>query len=87
MTISVIINVDQDVIQVNNDKDVKLLQIDFVDVSLKACWYVCWTRRHHLILKVTVSNLERGFPLVPFADSHLMVGTDEVKLSELFSSS
>ena len=87
MTISVIISVDQDVIQVHNDKNVKLLHKDFVDLSLEACWCVRVTERHHLILKVTVSSPERGFSLVPFADSHLVVCSGEVELCESFSSS
>ena len=39
-----------------------------------------------MVLKVTVSSLERGFPLVFFADSHSIVGTGKVELGELFSS-
>ena len=39
--ISVIISVDQNVIQIHNDENVKLLGKDLVDVSLEACWCVC----------------------------------------------
>ena len=39
--ISVIISVDQDVIQIYDDKDVKVLSKDLVDLSLEACWRVC----------------------------------------------
>ena len=41
MTISIIINVDEDVIQIYNDKYIKLLSNDLVNVSLEACWCVC----------------------------------------------
>ena len=41
VSISIIISVDQNVIQIYNDKDVKLLGKDLVDVSLEACWCVC----------------------------------------------
>ena len=37
VTISVIISVDQNVIQIYNDEDVKFLNKDLVDVSLEAC--------------------------------------------------
>ena len=40
VSISVIISVDQDVIQIHNDEDVKLLRKDLVDVPLEACWGV-----------------------------------------------
>ena len=38
VSISVIISVNEDVIQINNDKDVELLSEDLVDVSLEGCW-------------------------------------------------
>ena len=87
MTIPVIISVNEDDIQIHNDENVKLLSKNLVDVFLEACWCVRQTKRHHLILKVVISSPERGIPLVPLADSYLMVGTGEVKLSELFGSS
>ena len=37
VTISIIISVDQDVIQIYNNENVKLLCKDFVDISLEAC--------------------------------------------------
>ena len=86
MFISVIISVDQDVIQIHNDEDVELLRKDLVDVPLKACWGVRQTERHHLVLEVTVSSPERGLPFVPLSDSHSMVGTGKVELGESFCS-
>ena len=87
MTILVIIIVNKDVLQIHNDEDVRLFSKDLVDVSLKACWCVCQTERHHLVLEVAISSPERGLHLVSFADSHSMVGTGDVKLGELFGSS
>ena len=40
VNIFVIISVDEDVVQIHNDKDVKLLSKDLVDISLEACWCV-----------------------------------------------
>ena len=87
MTIPVIISVNEDVIQIHDDEDVELLSKDLVDVSLEACWCVRQTERHHLVLKVAVLSPKRSLLLVPFADSHSMVGTDEVELGKLFCSS
>ena len=86
MTFSVIISVNEDVIQIHNGKEVELLSKDLVDVSLEACWCIRQTKRHHLALKVAILSVERGFPLVSFANSDSMVGTGEVELGELFSS-
>ena len=87
VTIPVIISVNEDVIQIHDNEDVELLSKDLVDIFLEACWCVCQTERHHLVLKVAVSSPKRGLPLVPFADSHSMVGTGEVELCESFCSS
>ena len=35
---SLILSVDEDVIQIHDDKDIKLLCQDLVDVTLEACW-------------------------------------------------
>ena len=37
ISIFIIINVDEDIIQIYNDKDIKLPSKDFVDVSLEVC--------------------------------------------------
>ena len=87
MFISVIISIDKDIVQIYNDEDVKFFSKDLIDISLEAGWRVGFTKRHYLVLKVTVSSPECGFPLVLFADSHLIVDTGEVELSESFCSS
>ena len=41
VTISIIINVDKDIIQIYNDEDVKLPSKNLIDKSLEACRYIC----------------------------------------------
>ena len=82
MSIPIIISINEDVIQIYDDKDIKLLSKNLVNISLKACWCVCQTKRHHLVLKVTVLSLERDLSLVSFADSHSMVCTNKVELGK-----
>ena len=41
MTIFVITSVDKNVVQIHNNKNVKLFGKDLVDKFLKACKYVC----------------------------------------------
>ena len=41
MIISIIINIDKDVVQIHNDKDIELLSKDLVDKSLETYWCVC----------------------------------------------
>ena len=83
MTISIIISVNKDVVQIHNDEDVELFYKNLIDKPLEACSSGCQPERHHLIFEVTVSSFKRGLPLVPFVDSHLMICTGKVELDKL----
>ena len=87
MTIFIIINVDEDVVQIHDDEDIELLCKNLINESLEAYRCVCSSKRHHLILELAVSSPERGLPLILFADFHLMVRTGKVKLSKPLSPS
>ena len=68
-----IFSIDQDVVQVYNDKDIELLGQDLIDVTLKDSRSVRETKGHDLILKVAISSSKNHFSLVTFSDSHSMV--------------
>ena len=87
MAISIIISINEDVVQIYNDEDVELFYKNLVDKLLEACRYVRQSKGHHLIFEVTVSSFEHGLPLVPFTDSHSMIYTGKVKLGKPPSSS
>ena len=82
MTISIIISVNENAIQIHDDEDVKLFYKDVVDKPLEACRCVCQSEGHHLIFEVTILSFERGLPLVPFADSYPMVCTGKFELGK-----
>ena len=85
MIISVIISIDKDVVQIYNDKYVKLLSKNLVDKSLKACKCVCSPKNHYLVPEMAILSPERGLPLVPFADFYLIVCTGKVELGKLLN--
>ena len=87
MVIFVIISVNKNIVQIDNDKDVKLLNKNFVNISLETYWYVCLPKKHHLVLEMTVSSSERRLLFIPFTDFHLIVCTCKVELDKLFSPS
>ena len=80
-----VLDIDQNVIQVDNDKDVQFLGKDFVNVTLEASWSVGEAEGHDLIFKVAIPGAERGFPLVTLFNSHLMIGTSEIQLGKPLS--
>ena len=41
MAIFVLIGVDEDILQIHNEENIKLFRKNFIDIFLEACWYVC----------------------------------------------
>ena len=79
-----IFGIDEDVIEVNSDKDIEFLSQNLVNIALKAGRYFEQPKRHYLILKVAVSSLKSRLLFVALFYSHLIVSTCEVKLDKLF---
>ena len=77
-----IFGINQDVIQIYYNEDIKFFSEDLVDVALKTGWYIEKIKRHDLVLKVAVSGAESRFSLVAFSDSHPMIGTNEIQLGK-----
>ena len=40
MTLAQIFDINKDIIQINNNKNIKLLGQDFIDITLEACRYI-----------------------------------------------
>ena len=79
---SLVFGVDEDIIQIHNDKNIEFFREDFIDIAMKCCRSVGQSKRHYLILKVFVSGPESSFPLISFANSHPVIGTGEVELGK-----
>ena len=82
MAFALIFGVDEDIIQIHNDKDIELFRKDLIDVVLECCWSVGQSKKHYLIFKMVVSGLENSFLLISFANSHPVIGTGEVELGK-----
>lgn len=55
------------------------------NVSLEVCSYIGKLKKYHLIIKIIVSHAQSHLLLIRFANSHLIVGIDQIKLDKLFS--
>ena len=82
MACSFIFGIDENIIQIYNDKDIKFFHKNFIDVALECIWSIGQSKRHYLILEVTVSSPESSLLLIFFANSHPMIGTGEVELGK-----
>jgi hypothetical protein len=64
-----VVGIDQDVINIDNDANIKHIAENVIHEMLKNSWTVGKTERHDLPLKRTVSGLKGGLPFVTFRDS------------------
>ena len=55
-------------------KNVELFYQYFIVVVLESGRYISQSKRHYLILKIAIMDLESHFPLITCFDLHLMVG-------------
>ncbi len=69
-----VLGIDQNVVQIHDNKDVKLLSEDLVNIPLEASRCVGKTKKHDLILEVAVLSSESSLPFIPFSNPHLLVG-------------
>ncbi len=77
-----ILSIDQDVIQVYHNKDIKLFSENLIDVALKTSGFVKKAKRHYLVLEVVVSGAKDYLLFVTFSNSHLMIGTSQIQLGK-----
>lgn len=65
-----ILGTNQNVIQMEDHKDVKLFSQNLVNVVLKTRWHVSQAKEQNLVLKVNISSLESCLPLISFTYSY-----------------
>ena len=80
---SFIFGVNEDIIQIYNDKNIKFFHKDFINIALEYCQINGYFKKYYLILEVNVSGPESSLLLISFANSHLVVGIYEIELGKL----
>ena len=78
MWLTRVLGINQDVIQIYLNKNIKLFSKNFVDVALKTGRRIKKTKKYDLILEVIVSGIKSHLLLVTFSDSHLIIGIGEI---------
>ena len=77
-----IVGVDEDVVQVHEDANIKEVAKNVVHESLKGSWRIGESKRHYTPFKRAIVSSECGFPFIAFTDSDKMVGMSEVNVGE-----
>ena len=73
ITLAGIFSINQNVIKVHNDKNVKFFYHNFVDIAIEADGDIRKTKKFDLILKIAVLNSKDYFLLVIFPNSYIMI--------------
>ncbi len=82
MRLSWILSIDQDVIQIHYNEDIKLFSENLIDVALKTCGYIGKAKRHYLILEVVVSSVKDRLSFVTFLNPYSVIGTSQIQLGK-----
>ena len=70
---SLALNIDENIIKVYDNKDIKLFYQNLVDIVLKYGWCIGPAKKHYLILEIAVMGLESHLLFIAFFDFHIMI--------------
>lgn len=65
--------IDQNVIQIHNDKSIEFFGQDLIDIFLETCQSIGQTKRDYLIFIVIISGLESRLLFVAFFDTYTLI--------------
>lgn len=78
-------NVYQDIIKVENKKNIEFCNLDLVNILLKTGQRIEKCKKHYLIFKITILSVKSRFLFIAFLYSHLIIGVGKVVLDETLS--
>ena len=75
-------NLDQNIVQIYNDKDVKLFSKNLIDIALETGQSVRESKRHDLILKMGILGTKGTLLFVTFLNPHSIIDASEIQLGK-----
>jgi hypothetical protein len=81
-----VFGVDEDVVEVDDDTDVKHVAENVVHEVLECGWRIGEAERHDKVFEMTVAGAESGFPFIAFFDAEKVVTRSQIKFGEVFGS-
>ena len=70
-----ILNIDQNVVSIYDNKNIKFFSKNLVDIVLKTGWSMGKAKRHNLILEIVIPSLKSSLLLISFSNFYLVVNT------------
>lgn len=65
-----VFDIDQNIVQIYDNKNVNFLSKNLVNVALKASWSIKKSKKQDLVLKMSISDLKDSLLFVTFSNSH-----------------
>src|SRR5215468_3274391 len=75
-----VIGVNKDVVQINDDRDIKHISEDVIHKPLKGRRSVRKAERHNEPFKRTITSTKSGLPFITFGDANQVVGVFQIYL-------
>ena len=63
-----ILEINQNVVQIANNKVIEEFSKNIVHQVLKDCWHICKSKRHDKVFKVAIPCPKSGLPFISFFD-------------------
>ena len=73
LMIFLVVRIDEDVVKIYDDGNVKEIRKDIVDESLECSGSVTETKRHYFPFEGSVTGLESSFPFVSLGNANQVV--------------
>ena len=70
---------DQNIIQIYNNEDIKLFSKNLVDIALKTYWCIEKSKRYNLVFVVAISDTRSHFLFIIFWNPDLMISISNIK--------
>lgn len=67
-----------------NNKNIKFLNKDFINITLKTGRYIKKLKKHDGIFKIVILDLKDGPIFIAFSDSSLVINTAKIQLGKIF---
>ena len=78
-------NVNKNIIEIYNNKDIKFFCQNLVDIALKNSQYVGQSKKHYLVLEMAIAGSKDRLQFNVFLDSHLIIDISLIELDKMLS--
>ena len=84
MWLTWVLDIDENIIKINNDKNIKHLSQDLIDITFEAGQSIRKPEKYYLVLEITISSLKDCLLFINFFNPNLMMKICRIELGKLF---